>query len=41
MYRCLLPDKNIPKDQDGTVTFKTVDNIGIEIIQTLPGAEFL
>jgi hypothetical protein len=41
LYRGVLPEKNILKDQDGSITFKTVDNEGAEIIQTLPGAEFL
>lgn len=41
LYRGVLPEKNILKDQDGSVTFKTIDNEGTEIIQTIPGAEFL
>ncbi len=41
MYRGVLPEKNILKDQDGSITFQTVDNEGAEIIQTLPGAESL
>jgi hypothetical protein len=41
LYRGVLPEKNILKDQDGYVTFKTVDSENTEIIQTLAGAEFL
>ena len=41
LYRGVLPEKNILKDQDGKVTFKTVDNEGTEIIQSILGAEFL
>lgn len=41
LYRGVIPEKNILKDQDGSVTFKTVDNVGTEIIQSIPGAEFL
>lgn len=41
LYRGVLPEKYILKDQDGNVTFKTIDNKGAEIIQTLPGVEFL
>lgn len=41
LYRGVLPEKYILKDQDGSVTFKTIDNKGAEIIQTLPGDEFL
>ena len=41
LYRGIIPEKNILKDQDGSVTFKTVDNVGTEIIQSIPGAEFL
>ena len=41
LYEGVLPEKNILKDQDGSFTFKTIDNEGTEIIQTIPGAEFL
>ena len=41
LYRGALPEKNILNDQDGKVTFKTVNNEGKEIIQRIPGAEFL
>jgi len=41
LYRGVIPENNILKDQDGSVTFKTVDNVGTEIIQSIPGAEFL
>jgi hypothetical protein len=37
----VIPEKNILKDKDGSVTLKTVDNEGTEIIQSIPGAEFL
>jgi hypothetical protein len=37
----VIPEKNILKDQDGSVTLKAVDNEGTEIIQSKPGAEFL
>jgi hypothetical protein len=37
----VLPEKNILQDQDGIVTFKTVDNEGTELIQSMPGAELL
>ena len=41
LYRGVIPENNILKDQDASVTFKTVDNVGTEIIQSIPGAEFL
>jgi hypothetical protein len=41
LYRGVLPEKNILQDQDGIVTFKTVDNEGTELIQSMPGAELL
>jgi hypothetical protein len=41
LYRGVIPENTILKDQDGSVTFKTVDNVGIEIIQSIPGADFL
>jgi hypothetical protein len=41
LYTGVIPEKNILKDQDGSVTLKSVDNEGTEIIQSIPGAEFL
>jgi hypothetical protein len=41
LYRGVIPENTILKDQDASVTFKTVDNVGTEIIQSIPGAEFL
>jgi hypothetical protein len=37
----VIPENTILKDQDESVTLKTVDNVGTEITQSLPGAEFL
>lgn len=41
LYRGVLSEKNILADQDGMVTFRTQDNAGKEVIQTVPGADFL
>ena len=41
LYRGVLPEKNILSDKDGQVTFRIKTNDGEEVIQTLPGGEFL
>ena len=41
LYRGVLPEKNILSDEDGMVTFRTKDNAGKEIIQTISGGDFL
>ncbi|SBO42012.1 transposase [Cyanobium sp. NIES-981] len=41
LYRAVLSEKNILADQAGKVTFRTEDNTGQEVIQTLSGADFL
>jgi hypothetical protein len=41
LHRGVPPEKAIPKDQDGSGIFATVDKKGTEIIQALPGAEAL
>jgi hypothetical protein len=41
LYRGVLPEKNILSDKDGQVTFRIKTNDGEDVIQTLPGGEFL
>lgn len=41
LYRGVLSERNILADNDGMVTFRTKDNTGKEVIQTVPGADFL
>jgi hypothetical protein len=41
LYRGVLPEKNILSDKDGQVTFRIKTNEGEEVIQTVPGGEFL
>lgn len=41
LYRGVLSERNILADHDGMVTFRTKDNTGKDVIQTVPGADFL
>lgn len=41
LYRGVLPEKDILSDRDGLVTFRIRDNTGAELIQSVPGAQFL
>jgi hypothetical protein len=41
LYRGVIAEKNILSDSNGIVTFRAKDNEGNEIIQSLPGGEFL
>ena len=41
LYRGVLPEKDILSDRDGLITFRIRDNTGAELIQSVPGAEFL
>lgn len=41
LYRGVLPEKNILSDKDGQVTFRIKTNDGEEVIQALPGGDFL
>jgi hypothetical protein len=40
LYRGVLSEKNILSDRCGMVTFRTQDNTGKEMIQSVSGAEF-
>jgi hypothetical protein len=40
-YRGVLPEQNSLSDRDRLVTFRIKTNTGEEVIQTLPGGEFL
>jgi len=37
----VVPEKNILSDDQEMVTFRIIENTGQELIQSLPGAEFL
>jgi len=41
LYRGVIPEKNILADDQGIVTFRVIENTGQELIQSLPGTEFL
>ena len=41
LYRGVIPEKNILSVDQGMVTFRIIENTGQELIQSLPGAEFL
>ena len=41
LYRGVLPEKDILSESDGQVTFRTKDNQGNTILQTVPGGELL
>lgn len=41
LYRGVISEKNILSDCQGIITFRIKDNTGQEMIQSLPGAEFL
>lgn len=41
LYRGVISEKNILSDNNGLVTFRIKDNDGNEVIQTVPGGEFL
>jgi hypothetical protein len=41
LYRGVISEKNILSDCQGIITFRIKDNAGQEVIQILPGAEFL
>ena len=41
LYRGVLPEKNILKNQDGQVTFCYTDNKGVRRTRKLPGGDFL
>ncbi len=41
LYRGVLSEKNILSDRDGMVTFRTRDNTGRQMIQSVTGAGFL
>jgi hypothetical protein len=41
LYGGVLSEKNILSDRDGTVTFRTRDNTGRQMIQSVTGAGFL
>jgi hypothetical protein len=41
LYRGVISEKNILSDSHGFITFRIKDNTGQEVIQRLPGAEFL
>jgi hypothetical protein len=41
LYRGVISEKNILSDRQGIITFRIKDNTGQEVIQSLPGAEFL
>jgi hypothetical protein len=41
LYRGVISEKNILSDCQGIITFRIKDNAAQEVIQSLPGAEFL
>jgi hypothetical protein len=41
LYRGVMSEKNILSDSQGFITFRIKDNTGQEVIQRLPGGEFL
>jgi hypothetical protein len=41
LYRGVISEKNILSDCQGIITYRIKDNAGQEVIQSLPGAEFL